>query len=252
MSKRTGDVPTLSASTYAILGLLAAGAHTAYELTRQMERTLHYFWPRAASKLYEAPKLLASMGLAQGQSERAGRRSRTRYTITAAGSEALAKWLGSPEIAPLELESEALLRVWFGAFGTIGGLRAAIEHVRQQARANLTWGRAIGQEYLTHGVPAGRGHVSVLIFRFLWDFSSMLEEWAAWSLDEVEEWQDVEPTPERMERAAAILREALAAQPEASSTGSPAAAHSGRPSSMTRARYPRARSARTASGAKAQ
>jgi DNA-binding PadR family transcriptional regulator len=236
MSKRTETAPALTASTYAILGLLAAGAHTAYELTRQMERTLHYFWPRAASKLYEAPKLLAAMGLAEARSERAGRRARTRYTITTAGRDALARWLGTREIAPLELESEALVRVWFGAFGTVEDLRAAIEDVQRQARTNLRWGRAIAEEYLTHGVPPGRGHVSALIFRFLWDFSSMLDEWAAWGLEELEEWEDVEPTPERMERAAAILREALAAQPEAFSTGSPAAAHSGRPSSISRAR----------------
>jgi hypothetical protein len=111
---------------------------------------------------------------------------------------------------PLELESEALLRVWFGQLGTIDDLRAAIENLHRQAQANLQWGAAIGREYLAEGVPPGRGHISALTFRFLWDFNVMLNAWAEWSLREVRDWNDVEPTPERMERAARILEEALA------------------------------------------
>ena len=78
-----------------------------------MERTLRFFWPRAASKLYEAPKLLASLGLARATRESVGRRPRTRYQISPRGEEALQRWLGTRTIAPIELESEALLRVWF-------------------------------------------------------------------------------------------------------------------------------------------
>ena len=209
-TKTAGYSLAMSTSTYAVLGLLAMGAQTAYELTRQMQRTLRFIWPRAASKLYEAPKLLASKGLADASRELPGRRPRTRYRITSEGRSSLRTWLASREIAPLELESEALVRVWLGQLGTIDDLRAAIDSLSRQARANVEWGRSIGTEYLQDGVPPGRGHVSALGFRFLWDFNRMLEAWSAWSLHELETWDDVEPTPERMERAAAILREALA------------------------------------------
>lgn len=200
----------LNSSAYAILGLLAMGAQSAYELTRQMERTLRFFWPRAASKLYEAPKLLASLGLARATRESVGRRPRTRYQISPRGEEALRRWLGTRAIAPIELESEALLRVWFGRFGTIEDLRNAIQNVQAQAQANLRWGTSIAQEYLVEGVPPERGHISALTFRFLWDFNVMLEAWATWAQSELSGWGDVEPTAERMDRAAAILREALA------------------------------------------
>jgi PadR family transcriptional regulator, regulatory protein AphA len=210
MSRQVTGRQELTSSAYAILGLLAMGAHSAYELTQQMERTLRFFWPRAASKLYEAPKLLASIGLASAAQEVVGRRARTRYTITGQGREALARWLETRDIAPLELESEALLRVWFGRLGTVQDLRAAIENLQRQAQASLQWGTAIGQEYLAEGVPPDRGHVSALTFRFLWDFNVMLNKWAEWSLRELRDWDDVEPTPERMERAATILAEAFA------------------------------------------
>ena len=199
----------MSTSTYAVLGLLAIGAQTAYELTGQMRRTLRFFWPRADSKLYEAPKLLASRGLANASRELPGRRPRTRYRITPAGKRRLRDWLARRDIVPLELESEALVRIWLGHLGTIDDLRAALESLSQQARGNLQWGRTIGTEYLVEGVPPGRGHVSALTFRFLWDFNQMLEAWSAWGLRELEAWDGVEPTAERMERAVAILREAL-------------------------------------------
>jgi DNA-binding PadR family transcriptional regulator len=200
----------LNVSAYAVLGLLAMGAHSAYELTRQMERTLRFFWPRAASKLYEAPKLVASLGLARAIHESIGRRPRTRYEITPEGREALRRWLGTPNIAPIEVESEALLRGWFGQLGTIGDLRNAIQNVQAQAQANLRWGTSIADEYLVQGVPPGRGHISALMFRFLWDFNAMLDDWAAWSQRELSGWRDVEPTTERMDRAVEIFREALA------------------------------------------
>jgi PadR family transcriptional regulator, regulatory protein AphA len=210
MSRQIAPRQELTPSGYAILGLLAIGAHSAYELTQQMQRTLRFIWPRAASKLYEAPKVLASIGLARATQHAVGRRPRTRYTITGQGREALGRWLGTRDIAPLELESEALLRVWFGRFGTVHDLRAAIQNVQKQAQANLKSGTAIGREYLAEGIPPERGHVSALTFRFLWDFNVMLDEWAGWSLRELRDWNDVEPTPARMDRAAGILREALA------------------------------------------
>ena len=54
----------LTTTSYAILGLLAVRPWSTYELTRQMDRSLGRFWPRAESKLYEEPKKLAAQGLA--------------------------------------------------------------------------------------------------------------------------------------------------------------------------------------------
>src|SRR4051794_33638678 len=45
----------LTTTSHAILGLLAIQPWSTYELTRQMDRSLGRFWPRAHSKLYEEP-----------------------------------------------------------------------------------------------------------------------------------------------------------------------------------------------------
>jgi hypothetical protein len=49
-----------------VLGLLAVQPWTAYELTQQMRRSLHYLWPKSESLLYTEPKKLVDAGLAGG------------------------------------------------------------------------------------------------------------------------------------------------------------------------------------------
>jgi PadR family transcriptional regulator, regulatory protein AphA len=57
----------LSPTSVAILGLFSIQPFTTYELAQQMERTLSWFWPRAASMIYEEPKKLVTAGLATSQ-----------------------------------------------------------------------------------------------------------------------------------------------------------------------------------------
>src|SRR5688572_13685267 len=99
----------LTTTSYAILGLLAIKPWTAYELTKQMERSLRHFWPRAESRVYEEPKRLARLGLARATAETVGQRPKTRYTITPKGRRALSAWLAEPGGDP-QLECEGLLK----------------------------------------------------------------------------------------------------------------------------------------------
>ena len=48
----------LSTTSYAILGLLALRPWTTYELAKQVQKSLGWFWPRAERKLYDEPKRL--------------------------------------------------------------------------------------------------------------------------------------------------------------------------------------------------
>ena len=64
---------TLTTTSFAILGLLAVQPWSTYELTRQMDRSLGRIWPRAQSKLYEEPKKLVELGLAEASTEPVGR-----------------------------------------------------------------------------------------------------------------------------------------------------------------------------------
>src|SRR5215203_1235048 len=100
------SAPSMTTTSYAILGLLAVKPWTTHELVQQVDRSLRRLWPRAQSKLYEEPKKLVAHGFAKATDDSVGRRRRTRYTITAKGRRALTAWLQQPGEGPV-LEFEA-------------------------------------------------------------------------------------------------------------------------------------------------
>src|SRR6478672_7777300 len=139
--------PTLTPTSYAILGLLAVKPWTTYELARQMDRALGRFWPRAESKLYEEPKKLVAHGLARASSETIGKRPRTVYTITPKGRRALAKWVAAPGEGPV-LEFEQLVKVFFAEHATKADLLAALAGTSEWSREKLAASVAVPQGYL--------------------------------------------------------------------------------------------------------
>src|SRR2546425_823924 len=139
--------PTLTPTSYAILGLLAVKPWTTYELAQQMQRALGQFWPRAESKLYEEPKKLVAHGLARARSETIGKRPRTVYSITAKGRRALASWIPTHGDGPV-LEFEEMIKVFFAEHGTKEDLLATVERVRQWADRRFAEGVGISRGYL--------------------------------------------------------------------------------------------------------
>ena len=83
----------LSTTSYAILGLLTLRPWSTYELAKQVQRSLGWFWPRAERKLYEEPKRLVAAGLAEAAAEMTGARPRTVYSVTRDGRDHLRRWL---------------------------------------------------------------------------------------------------------------------------------------------------------------
>jgi PadR family transcriptional regulator AphA len=173
-----------------VLGLLAAGPRTSYELAKQVARGLRFVWPRAEGRIYDEPKLLAAYGLARARAERTGRRPRTVYSITAQGRRALRDWLAEPARGPA-LEYETLLKVVFAASGTKAGLLAHLAAVRGHAAAGLQTGRTRADEYASQRVPLPE-HLAInaLMWRFLWDYYSAIADWADWATGQVSHWPD--------------------------------------------------------------
>jgi len=180
----------LTATSYAILGLLAIRPWSTYELTQQMHRSLRRFWPRAESKLYEEPKKLAQLGFATATPEFVGRRSRTRYAATPEGRRELARWLGERSAAPV-LESEPLLKVFFAEHGTKDDLLATLEGLRTWAEDNLRQDAQIAESYLSGTGPfPDRIAQLVLVGRFVSDFAEMTRRWSEWASETVATWPE--------------------------------------------------------------
>lgn len=183
----------LTGTSYALLGLLATRPQgwTAYELAQQMVRSLRYVWPRAERNLYDDVKLLAERGLARPEEGRTGRRPRTVYSITPAGRAALREWLARPS-APLTLESEALVRVFFAEQGSLADLERAIASVREEALATELTVAEMVRAYSGDGGPfPERLHVIALMGKLLHSHREALRRWADWAEAEIATWGGV-------------------------------------------------------------
>jgi DNA-binding PadR family transcriptional regulator len=180
--------PRLTTTSYALLGLLALRPWTAYELTQQMRRSLHYVWPRSESLLYTEPKKLVRAGLARVTDQRDGDRARTQYRITARGRRALETWLDAEPGPPL-IEFEAMLRVTFADQGTPEQLTRALRSTAAWADAELARARPQIESYLDTGGPfPERLHLIALLVGFYGELFDLMRRFCGDAADLVEAW----------------------------------------------------------------
>lgn len=182
----------LTPTSYAILGLLALRPWTTYELAQQAKRSLSNFWPRAERRLYDEPKVLVAHGLARARAERTGRRPRTVYSITSKGRAALRRWLDEPAGGGVQLESEALLKVFLADQGSKEALLRTVRAVREEAESETRRGIAFMREYRSTGGPfPERLHVISVMVRFLGlEHGLAVLRWARWAEREIMRWPD--------------------------------------------------------------
>jgi PadR family transcriptional regulator AphA len=200
---------TPTATSYAMLGLLAMRPWTTYELAKQMGRSLHHVLPRAESNVYAEAKRLEADGLVSAERSKTGKRARTTYSITTAGRDALAAWLLTPA-RPTTVESEPIVKLLFAQALPPNVLLDHIEDVRLAALAAEGPWMAIADEYLDDRGPfPERLHVNTLYWAFQARWTQLQRDWAAWARDWVATWPGPEgPPPEEVK---AVMRAELEA-----------------------------------------
>lgn len=178
-----------TATSFAILGLLSLRSWTTYELAKQVQRSLGWFWPRAERKLYEEPKRLVAAGLAKSESEMTGARPRTVYAVTRDGREALQEWLDEAP-APPTLEFEGMIKVFFADGGSLEQLRATLTSIAATAEAHLVELQEKADQNARGDVPfPERLHLNTLGLRFVIDHERAIAAWARWALDQTSDWR---------------------------------------------------------------
>src|SRR5919205_1065686 len=83
-----GPGPTiarLSNSAAAVLGMVALGARSGYEIRRAAELSLRFFWALGPPQIYAELGRLEKAGLVSGRDSSQGRRPRRRYEVTSLG-----------------------------------------------------------------------------------------------------------------------------------------------------------------------
>ncbi len=120
-----------------ILGLLSHGELTGYEIKKQIDGSIRFFWKGSFGSIYPALSEL----LRQGQVEKAdlapvGGRGQIRYRITAGGREALQAWLEDSR-ASNELRYETLVKLFFGGAADRETSLRTIDAFEAQVREDL-------------------------------------------------------------------------------------------------------------------
>jgi DNA-binding PadR family transcriptional regulator len=187
----TPERPPTSRTTtsYAILGLLSVRSWTTYELAKQVQRSLNWFWPRAERKLYDEPKRLVADGLATARREFTGQRPRTVYDISDDGRRALQEWLDEPS-APRTTEFEAMLKVFFadaGSLDQLAGTLDAIEAATAERVAQLA-GMAEAAAAGETAFPE-RHHISALSLRLQYEQEAAVLAWTRWARGQIARWR---------------------------------------------------------------
>jgi PadR family transcriptional regulator, regulatory protein AphA len=180
---------TTTTTSQAVLGLLALRSWTTYELAKQVQRSLGWFWPRAERKLYDEPKRLAAAGLAKSSAEMTGARPKTVYTITASGRKALRRWLSEPPEPPV-LEFEGLVKVFFADAGSLDQLQTTLQAIAATSDVRLAELEDKVQQNEQPEVPfPERRAINQVALRFQIDHERAIGGWARWALEQVEGWK---------------------------------------------------------------
>jgi PadR family transcriptional regulator, regulatory protein AphA len=135
-----------------ILGMIATGRRTGYEMKQLVDKATRHFWAASYGQIYPELRRLEQQGLIEGRSEPSGGRARTVYELTTKGHEALGSWLGSESELVWELRDEGMLKLFFSDVRP----GAAIETVRAM-RTQYERKHAALRTIETHAAQMPRG-----------------------------------------------------------------------------------------------
>jgi PadR family transcriptional regulator AphA len=96
-----------------ILGMIALGKRTGYDIKAFVDKTARHFWAASYGQIYPELKRLEDQGLVRGRPEPSGGRARTVYELSEAGTAALQRWLESDHEPSYELRDEGMLKLFF-------------------------------------------------------------------------------------------------------------------------------------------
>ncbi|GAB3593822.1 PadR family transcriptional regulator [Angustibacter peucedani] len=183
----------MSTLGHALLGLLADGPRTGYQLARRMERPIGYFWTAQHSQIYPQLARLEADGLVRHRVvDGPGPRDTKQYRITAAGRAALRAWVDTP-VPPQPGRSELMLRVRSLWMVEPARARAFVEQVRAEHAATLETYRAEGATFDQDEVALGIGSPTFGAWATLRQGLGHEEQvlaWCDWLLAEIDRTTD--------------------------------------------------------------
>jgi DNA-binding PadR family transcriptional regulator len=146
---------TLSPTGRVILGMVARGVRSGYEIKQLVDKSTRHFWAASYGQIYPELRRLEAGGLITGRPDPSGARAKVVYELTPQGEQALRDWLLSDAGLLYELRDEAMLKLFFSdlepgtALRTVQAMRALHERKHEQlemiraAAAQMSTGPAL-------------------------------------------------------------------------------------------------------------
>ena len=104
-----------STTELAVLGLIAFGPSSGYDLSRTAARSIGHMWAPSRSQIYKVLPRLVAAGYARSREvEQHGRPDKAVYRITPAGRAALRGWIEEVEPDAHDGTGVFLLKIFFG------------------------------------------------------------------------------------------------------------------------------------------
>ena len=152
----------LPVTTFAVLGLIARGSASGYEVKQRLRAGAAHFWHASYSQIYAELRRLATLGYVTEREVRQERRPDKRiYTITPEGEAALVAWLGE-SWGLAHLRDESLVKLVLAdplpperVIDEMRRLKAAHDRRRAEFEAELAALDAESGRYLRYALSKG-------------------------------------------------------------------------------------------------
>jgi DNA-binding PadR family transcriptional regulator len=123
---------SLTTTEGAVLGLVAFGEASGYDLARLAAHSVAHIWTPSQSQIYKTLPRLSARGLTRTREvEQRGRPDKAVYRITRKGSGALRRWLDEVEDEPTSGRVVFPLKLFFCDFASPGTARAQLDAYRR-------------------------------------------------------------------------------------------------------------------------
>lgn len=133
------ETNSVSTTEGAVLGLLAFGPRSGYDLAQAAEKTVAYLWTPSRSQIYKVLPRLVSSGLATSEAvAQRGRPDKSLYAITPLGLRTLRAWLEEIDEEPVGGGVVFALKLFFCDFASEATALAQLAAYRRYLERRLT------------------------------------------------------------------------------------------------------------------
>ena len=143
------------ALSHAILSALTDRSCSGYDLAKQFDGSVGFFWHASHQQIYRELTKLEQQGLVTAEAiAQAGKPDKKVYRVTEAGKAHLQDWIAQPSKC-VPTKDDLLVKLFVGYLVAPETLRATLHHERAQHGATLAAYRDIEQTYFTNpeGMP---------------------------------------------------------------------------------------------------